>query len=256
MNDLSCLGRRRRSAALAAIALLSFAGMAGPRQASAAAVYCMNCATEWQQAQQYAKEIETALNTARQLQTQMQQYQDMVRQGLPLGNSLFSSLAGDIQRMRGVYDTGKTVSYSMGDLDARFNQQFPGYDSYLRDAGQGESNVPGRYRKWSESGFDNARAALDAVGMNTRSFATEDAMLSELVQRSASAQGRMQAIQAGNEISAQQVQQLQRLREMIAASVTLQSNYIAQETERRAVDDAAREHFHGTVRSTDRDKGF
>lgn len=49
-----------------------------PGQATARTVYCVNCADKFGQATQVAKNIETALNTARQLQTQIQQYNDMI----------------------------------------------------------------------------------------------------------------------------------------------------------------------------------
>jgi P-type conjugative transfer protein TrbJ len=48
----------------------------------------------------------------------------------------------------------------------------------------------------------------------------------------------MQAIQAGNEIAAQQVQQMQKLRQMLNDSVQSQSMWYAQNIERQAVDDA------------------
>lgn len=41
-------------------------------------VYCTNCSDKWTQATQVAKDIETAVNTAQQLQTQIQQYNDMI----------------------------------------------------------------------------------------------------------------------------------------------------------------------------------
>lgn len=224
--------------------------------ARAITVVCVNCSTVWNQMMEYAKEVETALNTAQQLQTQIQQYNNMVQQGLSLPDSMFGSITSSFNQLRGIYSQGTSLAYSMSNLDSKFRDQFKGYDSYLQSIGAGTSNMPGQYKKWSDAGFDNARSAMEAVGMNTSSFATEDAMLSSLVQRSASAQGRMQAIQAGNEIAAQQVQQLQKLREMIAANVTLQSNYIAQQTERQAIGDAANAQFYSRKSTRGPSEGF
>lgn len=190
------------------------------------------------------KAAETSLNTAQQLQTQIQQYNDMVKQGLSLPDSMFNSLTSDLSRLQSVYSDSRSLAHSASNLDQQFRDQFKGYDNYLNSIGQGSNNMPDRYQKWSEAGLDNARTAMAAVGMNTSTFASEDALLQTLVQRSQSSAGRMQAIQAGNEIAAQQVQQLHKLREMIAANVTLQSNYVAQQTERQAVDDAFIENFH------------
>lgn len=217
--------------------------------AKAIPVVCVNCSTMWQQIMQYAKEVETALNTAQQLQTQLNQYRNMVQQGLSLPDSLFGSLRSDFQRLQNIYATGTSLAHSMDGLESKFRDQFKGYDDYLRSIGEGSNNMPDRYKQWSAEGLDNARTAMQSAGINTSSFAAEDAMLSSLVQRSASAQGRMQAIQAGNEIAAQQVQQLQKLRAMMASSITLQSNYIAQQTERQSATDAADQAFW-SVKST------
>ena len=251
--------RKLRNSALAALVtatMFTFGASYAP-PARAIPVVCVNCSTMFQQILQHAKEVETALNTAQQLQTQIQQYNNMVQQGLSLPNSMFGSITGSINQLRGIYNQGSSLAYSMSNLDSKFRDQFKGYDSYLSSIGQASANMPGSYKKWSDASFDNARSAMEAVGMNTSTFATEDAMLSNLVQRSQTAQGRMQAIQAGNEIAAQQVQQLQKLREMMAASVTLQSNYIAQLTERQAMDDAARAKFRaGNVQNSSRDKEY
>lgn len=249
-------GKLRNAVAAAFIAgtVFSFGVTYAP---PANAIFCSNCSTVWNQMLEYAQAVNTQLNTARQLQTQIQQYNDMVKQGLSLPNSMFNSFRSDLQKLNSIYQDSRALAHSMSNLDAQFRGQFKGYDDYLKSIGQGTNNMPGRYEKWSAEGFDNARTAMEAVGMNTSSFASEDALLQTLVQRSSSAQGRLQAIQAGNEIAAQQVQQLQKLREMMAANVTLQSNYIAQQTERSAVDDAFRQQFRaGTVNNTGRDKGY
>jgi len=228
-----------------------------PSPAHAVAVWCKNCSTFYQQKMEYAKAVETALNTARQLQQQIKMYNDMVKQGLPLPNSMLNSITSDLRQLQAIYENTRALAHSMSNLDQQFRDQFKGYDDYLKSIGQGTNNMPDRYKKWAASSFDNARTAMLAVGMNVSTFEAEDALLRILVQRSQTAQGRMQAIQAGNEIAAQQVQQLQKLREMIAASVTLQSNYIAQQTERQAVDDAFLETFYSApVKNTNRDKGY
>ncbi|EOJ9215266.1 P-type conjugative transfer protein TrbJ [Salmonella enterica subsp. enterica serovar Agona] len=221
------------------------------------AIYCSNCSTVWNQMMEYAKAVETSINTARQLQTQIQQYNDMIKQGLSLPNSMFQSFTNDLRRLQSIYNDSRALAHSMSNLDSQFRDQFKGYDNYLKSIGQGTNNMPDRYKNWAQSSFDNARTAMESVGLNTSMFDSEDAVLASLVSRSQTAQGRMQAIQAGNEIAAQQVQQLQKLREMIATNVTLQSNYIAQQTERQAVDDAFRESFRSQpVQNSGRDKGY
>lgn len=193
---------------------------------------------------------------AQQLQTQIRQYEDMVKQGLSLGDPRFDSLQGTLTELASLYASGKSLAHSAGNLDGQFRESFRGYEDYLSSLGVGENNLSDRYRKWSEEGFDNARLAMTAAGIQTSAFASEEASLQQLVQRSGSAQGRLQAIQAGNEIAAQQVQQMQKMREMLASQITLQSNWVAQQTERAAVDDAFRETFRAGTPNNSPGKEF
>ena len=227
---------------------------------NAFAIYCTNCSTFYQQMFEYAEAVNTALNTAEQLSTQVQQYNNMVTQGTPLPNSMFGRITQDMQRVTSIYNRAQSLGRIVANLDSQFNTQFPGYEAYLQKFLQSSSKatdvMPDRYEKWSAQGFDNAKRAMQAAGMNTSTFETEDAHLEQLVNRSQSSSGRMQAIQAGNEIAASNVQQLQKLRDLVATQITLQGNYIAQETARQSVGDAASEQFNKRPNTRGGAKGY
>jgi P-type conjugative transfer protein TrbJ len=155
-----------------------------------------------------------------------------------------------------VYNSAQSLGRNISNLDEQFRQQFKGYDSYLNSIGQGQNNMSQRYRDWAQSGFDNARTAMQAAGVNTRTFEDENAMLDQLVSRSQSAVGRQQAIQAGNEIAAQNVQQLQKLRDLVATQITLQGNYMAQQNERQSVSDASEQQFRSRENTRGPSEGF
>ncbi|MBZ7458434.1 P-type conjugative transfer protein TrbJ [Klebsiella michiganensis] len=224
--------------------------------APAYAIYCSNCSTFSQQMYEYAEAVNTQLNTAQQLQTQIQQYDNMLKQGMSLPSRMFNTITGDLQRVASVYSSAQSLGRNITNLNEQFHQQFKGYDSYLNSIGQGQHNMPQRYRNWAQSGFDNARTAMQAAGLNTSTFEEENAMLDQLVSRSQSAIGRQQAIQAGNEIAAQNVQQLQKLRDLVATQITLQGNYMAKQTEQKAVKNAASEKFWEGTDAPGPSKGF
>lgn len=218
------------------------------QEAKAVTFYCANCSTFYQQMFEYAEQVNTALNTADQLRTQMQQYDNMIKQGMQLPDRVFNQISADLERVTGVYKDAQSLGRNLSNLDTKFKEQFGNYDSYLKANGQPTGNV---YKKWSEQSLSNAKTAMKAVGVNTSSFASEDAMLSQIVNRSQNATGRMQAIQAGNEIAAQNVQQLQKLRDLTATQIQLQSNYMAQQDERKGMDDAFSQKFReGSVKYT------
>lgn len=223
----------------------------------AAAIFCSNCSTNVQQALQYVKDIETALNTAQQLQTQINQYEQMVKQGMQLPDSVFDSVSGTLNGIKDVYNQTTTLGRRAEMLDEEFRNQFKGYSDWLNTTGQASEVMPERYKQWEQQGSDNARTAMKAAGMNVSTFDSEDRMMQRLVSRSSGAAGQMQAIQAGNEINAQNVQQLQKLRDLLATQITMQSNYLAQDNERKAADDAFNERFRKTeFQNTGRDKGY
>ncbi|WP_025902242.1 P-type conjugative transfer protein TrbJ [Tatumella sp. UCD-D_suzukii] len=223
----------------------------------AAAFFCSNCSTNVQQGMQYAKDVETALNTAQQLQTQINQYNQMIKQGLAFPDSVFSSIRANLQQVADLYENTKAIGTNVANLDEQFREQYKGYSDWLNVTGNASAVMPDRYTQWAEEGSDNARTALKAVGANVGTFESEDTTLSRLINRSSGAAGQMQAIQAGNEINAQNVQQLQKLRDLIGTQITMQSNYLAQDNERRAADDAFNENFRKTpVQNTGRDKGY
>lgn len=212
--------------------------------APAYAIYCSNCSTFYQQMFEYAEQVNTALNTAEQLQTQIQQYQNMVTQGTGLPDSMFGSIAADLKSVVNIYSRSQALGRQIQNMDSQFNTAFPSFDSYLNQAAN-SAEVPAqdRYQKWSQQGRDNVKTAMEAANLNTSTFEPEDAQLARMVARSQSAVGRMQAIQAGNEIASQNVQQLQKLRDLMATQLNMQGNYMAQQGDRQAVSEATEQQF-------------
>lgn len=248
------------SAAVTASLVVGGGFMATP--APAYAIYCSNCSTFYQQMFEYVEAVNTALSSAESLQTQIQQYNNMVTQGVSLPNSMFGSIAADLRSVANIYTRSQALGRNIQNMDSQFNTQFPGWQQYLNDAANSaqypaSKTMPDRYEKWSEQGRDNVKSALESANMNTSTFESEDAQLDRMVARSQSAAGRMQAIQAGNEINAQNVQQLQKLRDLLATQVNMQGNYMAQEQNRRDLDDALRQQRRSVpVTQTGSDKGY
>ena len=72
-------------------------------------VFCTNCSTLETQASQLAKEVQTALTNASQLQTQIQQYENMITQGLTLPTTEYSQITDDLQQLQSVYEQGQSL---------------------------------------------------------------------------------------------------------------------------------------------------
>ncbi|QPO23998.1 P-type conjugative transfer protein TrbJ [Pseudomonas sp. Y39-6] len=234
-----------------------FVGMVCISPAPAYAIYCSNCSTFYQQMFEYVEQVNTALNTAEQLQTQIQQYQNMVSQGTSLPNSMFGSIAADLKNVANIYNRSQALGRQIQDMDSKFNTAFPGFESYLNQAANSaEAPSRDRYEKWSVQGRDNVKTAMKAADLNTGAFESEDAQLARMVSRSQSAVGRMQAIQAGNEIASQNVQQLQKLRDLMATQINMQGNYMAQQVDRKAEGEATEQQFEARENTRGGVKGY
>lgn len=261
MNNI--FRKKLRNGALSAALTASIFG-AGVAVAPtpAYAIYCANCSTFYQQMFEYVEQVNTALNTAEQLSTQVKQYQNMVTQGVSLPNSMFGRITADLQKVASVYNRSQALGRNVANLDTSFNTSFPGYQEYVKRFVQSSGRATGavdsqQYERWSKQGMDNVKSAMEAANMNTSTFESEDAHLEQLVARSQSSVGRQQAIQAGNEIAASNVQQLQKLRDLVATQMQMQGNYMAQEQERQGVDDALRaQRRGGELKNTATDKEY
>ena len=86
--------------------------------APAYAIYCSNCSTFYQQMFEYAEQVNTALNTAEQLQTQIQQYQNMVTQGVSLPNSMWGSIAADMKGVVNIYQRSQALGRNLQNLQS------------------------------------------------------------------------------------------------------------------------------------------
>jgi P-type conjugative transfer protein TrbJ len=261
MNNIF-LNKLRNGALSAALTASIFGAGVAVAPTPAYAIYCANCSTFYQQMLEYVEAVNTQLNSAEQLANQVKQYQNMVTQGTSLPSSMFGRITNDLSRVASVYNRSQALGRNIANMDSAFNTQFPDYRTYVQRFVQSSGRATGavdsaQYEKWSKQGADNVKSAMEAANMNTSTFDDEDAKLNQIMVRSQSATGRMQAIQAGNEVAASNVQQLQKLRDLLATQVQMQGNYMAQENERTTVDDALRaQRRGGTLNNTGTNKEY
>jgi len=162
----------------------------------------------------YGKQLE-------QYATELSMYNDMVKHGLTINNQQWTNVSGDITGVMSVVQQGQSVSFAAGNIAAQFKQKYPGY--------QAPTDYQTSYKSWAQSSMDALRAALEASGLQSQNFATEEGVLSQLRNMSQTSQGRMQAIQVGNQVAVEQVAQMQKLRQLVMAQNQAQSNYLAAE---------------------------
>jgi P-type conjugative transfer protein TrbJ len=229
-------------------------------RAAAAAGWLLVCAPAWAGGGGgYATEFTQILNNielvkmvaqeAQEIENQLKMLEDMVRNTLALPEAVWGNTLGALMRLADVVRQGQALAYSLSNLDQEFRNRFKDYPSYLTHQ-YGVGELSAKYRQWSTETLDTVRASLDAVHLQAEDFTDEEATLRQLQHFSETASGRMQALQAGNQIAAQQVRQTQLLRQLMMTQMQMQGAYLAAQTDRDNLQKAQSELFFGAMPGT------
>jgi P-type conjugative transfer protein TrbJ len=199
-----------------------------------------NISTETTQLANYAQLLAQYIRQGEQLRQQILQLHEMVRNGKPLPNQIFGSVMADLNQLAAIVQGGRALAYSMANLDGEFRSRFPGYGyktgAYYRD-----------YRVWSQTALDTSLSTLRAAGLQGQQLQSEQAVLAALRTMAMSADGRMQAIEVGNQISEQSVEPLMKLRQLMLADLQSKQAFQAAQMQNEAQSHAATEQFFNYV---------
>jgi P-type conjugative transfer protein TrbJ len=161
---------------------------------------------------------------------------DMARNTAELPFQVFGPIMADISSLAGIVQSGRSLAYSMANLDAEFRNRFRGWGynarAWFTD-----------YRNWSQTSLDTTLGTLRAAGLQSRQMQSEEAVLQRLRGMANSSDGRLKAVQVANQIAEQQVQQLMKLRQLILADLQSKQAFQAAQIQREAASEAATEQF-------------
>lgn len=205
--------------------------------ANASALVCANCATNVQmaqsnikQAEDYAEVLKQTLNQVQGLQNQVTSISYQIQNVKQLDAHSWGNAASQLTELGNIAKQGSAMAYSLVDLNDKWNTQFRGYDKWASQV-QTNDMVTQQYRDWGSMMQDTSKSAM-AVAHQMSSVQSEDeSTLSTLQQHSDSATGAVQVAQAGNEIAAQSVRQMQKMQTLVQADIqmTATSTALAQE---------------------------
>jgi P-type conjugative transfer protein TrbJ len=136
-----------------------------------------------------------------------------------------------LEELGQMIDQGKAVAYQMENLDAAFRQRWPGYVP--------PEDFNASYDLWTQTILDTIRGVLRSSQLQADGFLDEQTRLEAIQELSDSAVGRMQALQAGNMIAVEGVQQLRKLRQLVLAQSNAQTVYMANQTNKDAQETAS-----------------
>jgi type IV secretion system protein TrbJ len=163
--------------------------------------------------------LQETINQATQIANQLQQiaYEVQNLQNIPRG--VWGTVRSDLSALTSVAKVGTSISYADANLGSEFASMYPGYVA--------PSDYTKAYQQWSSNALGGMRGALAVAGVQNTQLATEDGVLANLQALSDASAGHMQALQVGNMIAVEQVQQLQKLRELQMAQLQGEFGYMA-----------------------------
>jgi len=240
---MKCCNRRtglaHRIASVCGTALLATIAVAAPRPADAQwAVTCVNCSTTWTQLLEYGKQAQQLETQLQQYETQLQQYANMVTNTVALPQELWGNVQSDIMQVQNLSHAASLLSGNAGSIVTRL-QSASAYANQAASLG----NIANQFTTWQQTIGNNISTLGRTLGLQQSQQATNATLLTTLQSHSQSAQGQMQAIQAGNELAHANAVQLQEIQATLTTTAQMQATGMAVDADRRASEDAAMLHF-------------
>jgi len=163
----------------------------------------------------YAKQIE-------QFKTQLQQYQAQMQD---LKRNPYSALNGSISTIIHEVGTIMTAQNSIGGTVAQIDRNF----SEKYGSSQAASFAD-KFKNWTDSSVGTLGAAMKSAGLHRDAYATDSQALQALYNRSQSSDGTVAAVQQLSALTSMQVQQSQKLGDLLATQNLAANTWMASQT--------------------------
>ncbi|MBX9933536.1 MAG: P-type conjugative transfer protein TrbJ [Methylobacterium sp.] len=169
------------------------------------------------QSAQFAQQI---TNQIQQIQNQLRMYQTMLQNTAALPQRIWDQAQSDIGRLAQLTQQGQGLAFSMGNIDGVFRQRFSSYDTFLGQNLTGGS-FSQAYSSWSTTQRDTIASTLKTANLTGDQLTLDADLLKRLQGQSETADGQMRALQVGHSLASLQVDQMLKLRALIAQQTVM-----------------------------------
>lgn len=128
----------------------------------------------------------------------------------------------ELDSLANIVSNTNALMHAGTNIDQMFKLKFPGYAKTTAD-----SNFGSKFQGLVQTQLDGLNSALQVAGLQTTQFANERSTLAQIQGMSANSPGSLQALQAGNMIASQTIDQLQKLRQLTMTQMQAQNAYLA-----------------------------
>lgn len=204
-------------------------------------VVCVNCGTEWTQISNQIQLVQQYSEQIRQTMNQVRMIDDQIKNTKALANGEWGNTFEQIERLNALARHGQSIAYSASDLSAEMGRRYKGYEHWQKEITP--QDYEQHYKDLSTSMGDSAGSALKVANGIYQQRNEDEQTLNRIESRSESSAGRMEAIQAGNELSAQVIRQLQKIETLLSAQIQLTSTFVQAENEKEQLAKAQAREF-------------
>lgn len=197
-------------------------------------------------AQQLTEQVKQTSHQFNTLMNNIEQYKTMLQNLEKLDERVWGQAQQDLNQLRSLVQQGEGIAFSMGNLDDVLKQRFPSFEEFASGVKGGE-NYSDQYQSWSQTNRDTIGGTLAQAGLTAEQFDSEQSTMRQLQAQSQSAVGQMQALQVGHSIASQQVEQMQKLRGLVAQQSTMMGAWYQSEQAAKDLAQAKREEFFATT---------
>lgn len=190
--------------------------------ASAPAAYAGDASLGLQLVQQ-ATLIDQYTTHAQQLQQQISMLQNAYANSAGLPLQAWPTAQGYLNSLTGLIRNAQGLSYAADNLAGQIEEKYGNGQTTLRGFSQ-------QLTSWNQNMMSQVGNVMQQYNMHANNAIGTQAALNTIMNASQTAQGRMQVLQAGNQIVAIAVNELQSLQSIVMAGNQVQANYIANQT--------------------------
>lgn len=176
--------------------------------AGGAATAAVGGATLPEQLVQSVTLADQLVQQATMVSQQLTMLQNQARNLQSLPTSFWPNVSSQLTQLIQINRQSQGLSYGMQDVAGSVRRQYG-------DPGQTLTGTEQRYKDWNDNSNSQMASTLQSYGYQADNFASEQDALAQVQTASQSATGRLQALQAGNQIAGMQVNQTQLLRSAV-----------------------------------------
>lgn len=198
--------------------------------------------TEWTQIANNIELVISYITQFMQFMTQIKMLQDMAVNSVKLPRLIWANSLSNLRQLDQLMANGRSLAYSSSNIEARFAAQYKDYGAFLSQE-IGTPDLQTRFVQWSKDNLELSKQTLQAANQQSQQFQGENDALNQLKDMSAHSRGRQASLQVGQQIAVQQVEQLQKLRQLMMTQLNLHAKYMATREEKESVERAEMRKF-------------